>query len=39
MNAEEINNLLKGLDNEQNEGLLELDMRVIKQQKNDILQR
>lgn len=39
MNSQEIDNLLKGLDNEENISLLELDMRVIKQQKNDILQR
>lgn len=39
MDSTEIENLLKGLENEENASLLELDMSIIKSQKNDILQR
>ena len=39
MDSKEIENLLKGLENEENTSLLELDMSIIKSQKNDILQR
>lgn len=39
MDSTEIENLLKGLENEENTSLLELDMSIIKSQKNDILQR
>lgn len=35
----DIDSLLKALDNEDNEGLLDIDLNKIKQTKNDILQK
>ena len=35
----DIDTLLKALDNEDNEGLLDIDLNKIKQTKNDILQK
>ena len=39
MDSKQIEDLLKGLENEENASLLDLDMSTVKSQKNDILQK
>ena len=39
MDSKQIEDLLKGLENEENASLLDLDMSIVKSQKNDILQK
>jgi len=39
MNDDEVSNLLNALDNDDNIGVIDLTPAIVKQQKNDILQR